>query len=52
MNEELHESGEDFADFLEAVANSSEDEVGLRDTRHTSSISSDDWKRVAAARLS
>jgi hypothetical protein len=40
----------EFSDFVEAVQNSGEDEGPVRETRHTSSVSSSDWKRVEAAR--
>jgi hypothetical protein len=40
----------DFSEFLEAVTESGEEEKRVRDTRHTSSVSSADWKRVEAAR--
>ncbi|MFF0087089.1 hypothetical protein ACFYR1_46655 [Streptomyces canus] len=40
-----------FADFLSAVSESAEETDGrLRETRHTSSVSSNDWRRVEAAR--
>ena len=40
----------EFSDFVEAIKNSSDEDGPVRETRHTSSVSSDDWKRVEAAR--
>jgi hypothetical protein len=40
----------DFSSFLKAVAESGDEDKRVRDTRHTSSVSSADWKRVEAAR--
>ena len=39
-----------FKDFIEAVESSAPDEDRIRETRHTSSVSSSDWSRVEAAR--
>jgi len=40
----------DFSSFIEAVEDSADEEGRIRETRHTSSVGSDDWKRVEAAR--
>jgi hypothetical protein len=39
-----------FKDFVQAVEDSAPSEQRVRETRHTSSVSSSDWDRVEATR--
>lgn len=43
------EENSSFEDFITAVEDSASDNR-IRETRHTSSVSSSDWNRVEAAR--